>query len=108
MEVCADSVGQFLGAEQSVGLGHLALGVNPARLYRAEPGTLDRQVTDDDPHALAFPLDPAVVLAKPSAHFSTYMPRSIIPSQQERLLPQGLKTLTDPFQKLGGHPTYRA
>jgi len=71
MEMCADSVGQLLGAKQSVRLDHLALGVNPAGLYRAEPEALDRQVTGDDPRPLAFPLDPTVTLAKPSAQFTT-------------------------------------
>ena len=53
----AHAVGHLLSAEQAGRLDDGALAMHPLGLNRVEPGTLDRQVADQDAHALALLLD---------------------------------------------------
>ncbi len=96
-----DPIGEFLGAEQAVGLDHFALGVDPARLDRVEPGTLDRQVAGDDPNALPLPLDSSVVLVNPGPDLAADVPGGVVPGHQERGLAKGFEPTADPVEELG-------
>jgi hypothetical protein len=46
----ADSLGQLIGTEQTVGFDHFSLAVNPFGFDCVEPRTLLGQQTTDDPH----------------------------------------------------------
>ena len=53
VEVGADAISDLLGAEQASGLDDGPFAMDPFRLNRVEPGTLDRQEARQDAHALA-------------------------------------------------------
>jgi hypothetical protein len=57
----ADSLGQLIGAEQLIGLNHLALGVHPHRLYRVQPRALLGKKADNDAYPQAGLSDLAIV-----------------------------------------------
>src|SRR3712207_7512204 len=84
-EDLADPVGQFVGAEQPIGLYDLALGVDPHRLYRVEPRALLGQKARNDPHSLAPRFDPAIVLGDPTFDALALVPACVVPDQQQSL-----------------------
>jgi hypothetical protein len=51
VEIGADTADEFGFAQEAPRFDHGPLGVNPVRFDSIQPGTLDRQLTDDDPHA---------------------------------------------------------
>src|ERR1051326_8124716 len=94
--------GHLVGAEQTVGLGHLALAMDPGGLNRIEPWTLDRQGTAEDADADAGLLDLAVVGAQPRADRDAAMPGGIVPDQEQGLVAGGLELVDAPAQELDG------
>ena len=61
----ADPLCEFVGAQQTVGLYHLALAVHPLGLYGVQPRAPLGQKAAYDPHSLAAAFDLAVVTAAP-------------------------------------------
>jgi hypothetical protein len=70
----ANPLCEFIGAQQTVGLDHFALAVNPFGLYRVEPRALLGQKADDNPHSISALFDLAVVPAKPTPELFGDMP----------------------------------
>ena len=64
-EGSANSVGEVVSSQKSVGFDDLALAVYPFRLDGIQPRTLLRQEAAYDPHPFAAVLNAAVVLPEP-------------------------------------------
>src|SRR5215210_9580890 len=109
VESCADSFGQFVGAEQTVGLYHLTFAMNPLGLHSIEPRTLLGQQTSDDPHPFLLALfQSPVAPTDPAANLAAYVPTGVVPDQHQHSLAQSLKLLAAPLQKARGYPAQRA
>src|SRR3712207_9212287 len=86
-EDLTDPVGELVGAEQPLGLDHLALAVNPLGLYGVQPRTLLGQQAAYDPHSAAALFDLAVVSSEPASHLAAYVQAScVVPDQEQELL----------------------
>src|SRR3712207_6618879 len=82
LECRADPPGQLVGTEQTRGLDHLALAVNPFGLDGVEPRALLGQQTSDDPHSTMTTLfDFSVVRTDPAPDLTAYVPAGVIPDQ---------------------------
>src|SRR5215208_7469392 len=104
----ADSFGQLVGAQQTVGLDHLAFAVNPLGLYGIEPRALLRQQASNDPHPFLLTLfEGSVVRSDPAANLAAYMPACVVPDQHQRLLADGGQLLAAPLQKARGYTAHR-
>src|SRR5512134_3308228 len=68
VEIGADTADELGFAQEGPRFDHGPLGVNPVRFDSIQPGTLDRQLTDDDPHATC-PLGLPVMRPNPAADF---------------------------------------
>src|SRR5215211_4666578 len=104
----ADSLGQLVGTEQTVGLNYLALAVNPLGLYGVEPRALLGQQAGDDPHPFLLALfESPVMLPDPAPHLAAYVPAGIVPDQHQNLLADGGQLLAAPLQKARGYTAHR-
>src|SRR5215210_174259 len=108
VESCADSFGQFVGAEQTVGLYHLTFAMNPLGLHSIEPRTLLGQQTTDDPHPFLLALfQSPVAPTDPAANLAAYVPTGVVPDQHQHLLAQSSELPAAPLKKLGGDGAHR-
>src|SRR5215210_6570412 len=104
----ANSLGQLVGTEQTVGLNYLALAVNPFGLYGVEPRALLGQQAGDDPHPFLLALfESPVMLPDPAPHLAAYVPAGIVPDQHQNLLADGGQLLAAPLQKARGYTAHR-
>src|SRR5215218_6677727 len=72
-----DPIRKLISAQKSVRFHHLALAVNPLRLYGVEPRTLLRQQAAHDPYSIAAALfDFSVMLPEPAPDLPGDMPAS--------------------------------
>src|SRR5215213_9437349 len=93
--------GQRLGWFQDA-----TLRVHPVRFNRIQPGTVDGQKTQDDPHPCALPgFDAPIVRAHPRPHLLAPVPRGVIPDHHPDPLAFGAQSRTAPGQELRGDPT---
>src|SRR5512135_3539953 len=100
VEIGANRADELGFAQEVLRFDHGPLGVNPVRCAALQPGTLDRQLTDHDPHATC-PLGLPVMSPTPAADFLAQRPAGIIPQQQEGCLGRGRQALTHPVEKGG-------
>jgi hypothetical protein len=77
----ADSLGQLLGTEHSIGLYNLALAVDPLGLYRTEPRAMLGQKAAYDPHPLAAAFNLCVVRVDPLSNLFGDVPGSVVLDQ---------------------------
>src|SRR2546430_9272510 len=96
----ADALDDFSGGQEARGFEPLTLAMQPFGFNRVEPGTLGRQVADDQADAVTRLLDRAVVLAHPGAHDLAVVPGGVIPDQQHRLLAALLGARRAPEQEV--------
>lgn len=107
VEIGTDPIDEFVFTQEAVWFDDSPLGVNPMRFEAIQPGTLDGQLTDDDPHA-ARRLGVSVMSPAPAPDFLAAMPAGIVPHQQQGLLALGFQVLADPLEEGGGDVAYRA
>src|SRR5215207_9844012 len=91
---------QLLCRKQASRLRSRPFSVDPLGLNWVEPGALARQLAHNYPHPLTAPFDQAVVFTKPVAHLHTFMPRSVIPDQEQAAQTKQRQLLTAPSQKV--------
>ena len=91
---------QFSRRQHPFRLHHRSLAMDPLGLEGIEPRALTRQHAGDEADALPLRRDPRVVGAYPVAYRGTFMPRGIVPNQQQRLFAQCREFVTAPGQKL--------
>ena len=104
----ANTLDELVSGQQAGGLDHPPLAVDPLGLDGVQPGALDRQVTRDDPHAVAGQLDLAVVAPDPGPDLATDMPGRIVPDQQQGGLAESLQLGAAAGQVLRGQRADRA
>lgn len=97
-----DAVSQLVGGQETVGLNHLALAVNPFGFDGIEPGALGRQLAAEEPHALASRFDLLIMGADPGAHGATDVPGGVVPDQQQRRRAVCRQPVTAPGEELRG------
>jgi hypothetical protein len=83
------------------------LAVHPLGLDRVEPRALTRQQAGDKADALSLRLDEAVVRPYPVAYLLAFVPRGIVPDQQQGLFAQCREFVAAPREKLRGELTNR-
>src|ERR671913_1263361 len=109
VESRADSLGQLVGAQQTVGLYNLALAMNPLGLHRVEPRALLGQQTTDDPHPFLLALfEGSVVRSDPPSDLAAYVPAGVVPDQYPHLLTELFELLAAPLKELGRYGAHRA
>ena len=96
----ANTLLQFISAEQSRRLRHPLLARQPLGLNGLEPRTLRRQGAGAEANALAGLLDLAVVLAHPRAHDLAVRPGGVVPDQEHGPLATRLGLLGTPAQEV--------
>src|SRR5260221_1628955 len=74
---------QFVGAQDAVSFGDVALAVNPPRLNRVQPGTFGGKETRQDAHAFPGLFDRLIMFAKPGVNGLTLVPGGIVPDQHQ-------------------------
>ena len=82
IENLTDPVGEFVSAEQSVGLYNLALAVDPFGLDGVKPRTPFWQKAAYDPHSAAALFDTAVMFSEPSSELAAYVPARVVPDER--------------------------
>src|SRR5688572_24554394 len=97
----------LVGTEQTRGLYHLALAVNPFGFDRVEPRALLGQQTSDDPHSTTTLFYFSVVRTDPAPDLTAYVPAGVVPDQNQHLLAELFELLRAPLQKARGYPAYR-
>src|SRR5215207_4889839 len=109
VESRADPLGQLVGAQQTVGLNHLAFAMNPLGLHRIEPRALLGQQTTDDPHPFLLALfEGPVVRSDPPSDLVAYVPAGVVPDQYPHLLTELFELLAAPLKELGRYGAHRA
>src|SRR4051812_6317854 len=81
-----ESLSQFGHGQGTVRFENAALGVQPLGFNGIEPGTLDRQRTDEQTNALGAVFGVLVVLMKPLTHGLAELPGGVIPNQSQDTL----------------------
>src|SRR5260370_37202661 len=105
--VGAHTLGHLMGAEQARWLDNRALTVHPSGFDGIEPGTLDRQVADDDAHAVAVPCARVVMGPNPGAPAPPNVPGEVSPEQHPDRTPPPPQFAPAPSQELGSEGTDR-
>src|SRR5919107_669400 len=103
----ADPIGEFVSAEQPLGLDHLSLAVNPFGLDGVEPRTLLGKQAGHYPHSAATIFDLAVVGGHPVTHLMAFMPAGVVPDQKQGILAPLFELLAAPLKKLRGYGAHR-
>src|SRR3954447_16510368 len=102
-----DPIGEFVSAQQTVGLYHFALAVDPFGLYRVQPRALLGQKAAYDPHSASALFDLVVVPAEPAPYLTAYVPGGMVPDEEQHLLAKCFELLTAPLEKPSRYTAYR-
>src|SRR5215210_4502797 len=103
----ADPVGELVSAQQTVGLDHFALGVNPFGLYSVQPPALLGQQAAYDPHSsfAAALFDLAVMFSEPAPDLLGDVPACVVPDEKQDLLANSFELFAAPRKKLSRYGT---
>src|SRR5215216_4427813 len=95
-----DPIRKLISSQKSVRFHHLALAVNPLRLYGVEPRTLLRQQAAHDPYSIAAALfDFSVMLPEPAPDHPGDVPASVVPDENHGLLASRFELFGTPRKK---------
>jgi hypothetical protein len=95
----ADSVSQGLFRKGRIRLDDSTFPMSPLRFNRVEPGTFDRQKTNQDADSFSGVFDVAIMLSDPGAHGFASVPAGIVPNHGQHRFVQFLDFLAGPLQK---------
>ena len=84
IENLTDPVGEFVSAEQSVGLYNLALAVDPFGLHGVKPRTPFWQKAAYDPHSISTLFDLAVMFSEPPTELFRDVPACVVRDREHR------------------------
>ena len=101
----ANPLCEFVGAQQTVGLDHFALAMNPLGLYGVQPRALLRKKTVYDPHPAPALLDFSVVSSEPASDFFGEVPTRVVPDEYHDVFADLFEPFNAPRQKLSRYPT---
>src|SRR5215208_7428962 len=103
----ANSVGELVSSQQSVGFYDLALAVYPLGLYGIEPRTLLGQKAAHYPHSAPAVLDFSVVRSEPAPDLPGDVPACVVPDEKKGLLVNSFEPLAAPREKPRAYGTDR-
>src|SRR3954470_21063042 len=103
-----DPIGEFISAQQTIGLDHLSFAVDPFGLYGVQPRALLGQQAAYDPDPTPALFDLAVMLAEPAPDLAAYVPAGIVPDEEQELLTNRFKLLTTPSEEPSRYAAHRA
>src|SRR5215207_190430 len=103
-----DPICEFVSVQQTLGLDHLALAVNPLGLYGVQPRALLGQKAAYDPHSGFAPtvFDFSVMLAQPASDLLGDVPARVVPDEEQHLLADLLELLGAPSEKLSRYAAH--
>jgi hypothetical protein len=105
----ADPVGELVSAQQTVGLDHFALAVNPFGLYSVQPRALLGQQAAYDPHssfaAALFDLLAVMFSEEPAPELLGDVPACVVPDENQDLLANSFELFAAPRKKLSRYGT---
>jgi hypothetical protein len=78
VKISTGALGDLAGREQAVKLDNVPLALDPMRLDGVEPGARDRQIADEDAHAVPGLLDLLVVGADPGTDRPADIPGGVV------------------------------
>src|SRR5215210_7267412 len=107
-EDLAHSIRKLVSREHQIGLNHIALAVDPFRLYRVEPRTLLGQKAGHYAHSTPALPDLSVVGCDPFLDELGLVPGGIVPDQHQSFLAQLFELLAAPREELRGYGAHRA
>src|SRR5215212_8574595 len=91
-----DPIGELISAQQTLGLYHLSLAVDPLGLYGVQPRALLGQQATDDPHSTPALFDLTVMPAEPAPDLTAYVPTGVVPDEEQDLLAKRFELLAAP------------
>lgn len=103
--VGADTLGEFVGGQQTRRLGDGSFAMHPLGLNRIEPGALARQEAGNEAHTLAGALHLAVVCTQPLPDVLALVPGGIVPNQEQGSDALSRQPVATPGQEVGGDGT---
>src|SRR5215208_4893238 len=103
----ANSVGELVSSQQSVGFYDLALAVYPFGLYGIEPRALLRKKADNDPHSAPAVLEFSVVRSEPAPDLFGDVPARVVPDEKQHSLACRLELLATPRKEADSYGTHR-
>src|SRR5215211_7424010 len=103
----ANSVGELVSSQQSVGFYDLALAVYPLGLYGIEPRTLLGQQAAHYPNSAPALLDFSVVRSEPAPDLFGDVPARVVPDENQHSVPYRLELLATPRKEPRGYGTHR-
>src|SRR5215210_3286982 len=107
-EDLAHSIRKLVSREHQIGLNHIALAVDPFRLYRVEPRTLLGQKAGHYAHSTPALPDLSVVGGDPFLDELGLVPGGIVPDQHQSFLAQLFELLAAPREELRAYGAHRA
>src|SRR5215207_886103 len=105
-EDSTDSVGEFVGAQQTVGLYNLALAVDPLGLDGVQPRALLWQQAAYDSHSFAALSDLAVMFTEPPPDLFGDVPAGVVPDEKQDLLASRFELFATPMKELCRYGTH--
>src|SRR5215208_3942226 len=103
----ANSVGELVSSQQSVGFYDLALAVYPFGLDGVQPRTLLRKKAADDPHSASALLDFSVVRSEPAPELFGDVPARVVPDEKQHSLARSFELLATPRKEARRYGTHR-
>ena|SRR5215207_6127845 len=95
----ANSVGELVSSQQSVGFYDLALAVYPFGLYGIEPRALLRKKADNDPHSAPAVLEFSVVRSEPAPELFGDVPARVVPDEKQHSLACRLESFSQHHER---------
>jgi hypothetical protein len=102
----ANSFGELVSSQQTVGFYDLALGVYPLGLYGIEPRTLLGQKAAHYPHSAPAVLDFSVVRSEPAPDLFGDVPAGVVPDENQHSVACRLQLLATPRKESRGYGTH--
>src|SRR5829696_578778 len=103
----ANSVGELVSSQQSVGFYDLALAVYPLGLYGIEPRTLLGQQAAHYPHCAPALFEFSVVRSEPAPDLFGDVPAGVVPDENQHSLACRLELLATSRKEARGYGTHR-
>src|SRR5438270_1673894 len=98
-EDLANPLGELISAEQTKGLYHFALAMNPFGLYRVKPWAPLGQKAAYNPNSFAAVFDLAIMFSEPASDLLGDVPACVVPDQKQDLLATSFELFAAPRKK---------
>jgi hypothetical protein len=103
-----DPLGKLVSAQETIGLDHFSLAMNPLGLDGVQPRTLLGQQTAYDPHSFSCVLDFSIVSSEPAPDLFGDMPTCVVPDEHQYLLADLFELFATPREETGRYRAHGA